>query len=257
MLNPDDQWEKWGHSNPYYGVTTSSAYLGKHLPDKNWSEFFQSGVELTEVVFPIIEKHFRGNWIPDTGVDFGCGVGRLIVPLANRCHHAIGIDVSAAMLREAKTNADKAGAANIEFIRGDDKLTLLTKPFDYVQSFHVLQHIPVLRGMKILQQLLARLQPEGVGVVHVPFLDTANRPHKLANWMQANVPFAHGFVNVLKGRPWGWPVMQMNVYSLNALATLLSANGCGAMYIETISYGRFKSAVLYFQKKSLDKSPPY
>jgi len=257
MPNPDDEWEKWGRSDPYYGVTTSSEYLGQHLSDKNWNEFFQSGVELTKVVFPIIEKHFRENWTPKVAVDFGCGVGRLAIPLAKRCQRVIGIDVSEAMLRETRANAEKTGTANIEFIKGDDGLTLLSKPFDYFQSFHVFQHIPVTRGMRILQQLVTHLQPEGVGIVHVPFLDSANRSHKMINWMQANMPFIHGVVNILKRRPWGWPVMQMNVYSVNALLAMLSANGCSNVYIETICYGRFQSAVLYFQKKNVDKSSIY
>ena len=254
MRNSDIEWEKWGRSNPYYGVTTSNDYLGQRLSDKNRKEFFQSGVELTEAVFTIIEKHFRKNWIPEVGVDFGCGVGRLTIPLASRCQRVIGIDVSEAMLRESRANAEKTGKANIEFIKGDDGLTLLSKPFDYLQSFHVLQHIPVTRSMRILQQLVARLQTEGVGIVHVPFLDSANRLHKMVNWMQGNVPFVHGVVNILKHRPWDRPVMQMNVYPINALLAMLSANGCGSVYIETICYGRFQSAVLYFQKKMLDSS---
>ena len=140
-------------------------------PTRTGIEFFQSGVELTKVVFPIIEKHFRENWTPKVAVDFGCGVGRLAIPLAKRCQRVIGIDVSEAMLRETRANAEKTGTANIEFIKGDDGLTLLSKPFDYFQSFHVFQHIPVTRGMRILQQLVTHLQPEGVGIVHVPFLD--------------------------------------------------------------------------------------
>jgi len=256
MLNSDAEWEKWGRSDPYYGVTTSSEYLGQRLSDQNWNEFFQRGVELTEAVFPIIEKYFRKNWIPAVGVDFGCGVGRLTIPLASRCQHVIGIDVSEAMLQEARANAEKTGTANTEFIKSDDGLTLLSKPFDFLQSFHVFQHIPVTRGMKILQQLLACLQPDGVGVIHVPFLDLASRPHKIVNWMQANVPFVHGVANIFRGRPWSWPVMQMNVYSINALVALLSANGCGNMYIEIVRYGRFQSAVLYFQKKDIGGSSP-
>jgi trans-aconitate methyltransferase len=257
MQNSDVEWEKWGHANPYYGVTTSNSYLGQSLSDKNRKEFFQSGVELTQTVFPIIEKHFRENWIPEMGVDFGCGVGRLAIPLASRCQCVTGLDVSESMLRESRANAEKIGTANIEFIKSDDGLTLLNKPFDYLQSFHVFQHIPVTRGMRILQQLVARLEPEGCGVIHVPFLDSASRARKMVNWMQGNVPFVHGVVNILKRRPWGRPVMQMNVYSINALLAILSANGCSNVYIETICYGRFQSAVLYFQKRDIGGSSVY
>jgi len=251
MLNPDDEWEKWGRSDPYYGVTTSSEYLGQHLPDKNWNKFFQSGINLMEVVFPIMEEHFRKNWVPEMGIDFGCGVGRLAIPLAGRCKSVIGIDVSKAMLLEAGANAEKTGTTNIEFINSDDRLTLLSKPFDYLQSFHVLQHIPVKRGMRILQQLVTRLEPEGCGVIHAPFFDSANRGHKIVNWMQGNIPFVHGVINIFKRRSWSWPVMQMNIYSLNALLSILSENGCQHVYIETVSYGRFQSAVIYFQKTDI------
>ena len=59
-------------------------------------------------------------WEPDferrAALDYGCGVGRLTLPLAERCEHVYGVDVSPSMLREAARNAARMGLPNVEWV---------------------------------------------------------------------------------------------------------------------------------------------
>ena len=50
-------------------------------------------------------------------LDFGCGVGRLVLPLARRYRTVVGIDISDAYIAEAVRNRDKHGLTNIS-LRG-------------------------------------------------------------------------------------------------------------------------------------------
>jgi len=48
---------------------------------------------------------------------------------------------------------------------------------------------------------------------------------RTAQWLQRNFVPAAWLINVLRGRPWNTPVMQMNSYSLNRIAVLLRQAG--------------------------------
>ena len=87
-----------------------------------------------------------------------------------------------------------------------------------MHSFIVLQHVPTRTGRTDLRDLASLVAPGGVGVVHVPIAAS----HWLAHahtWATRTIPFAYNVANLLRGRPWAYPHMQMNVYQLNPLAS--------------------------------------
>ncbi|MFC7136770.1 class I SAM-dependent methyltransferase [Halobaculum litoreum] len=54
------------------------------------------------------------------GLDVGCGNGRHCEPLRERVDEAVGVDVSAGLLREARTRASERGYdGTVSFVRGD------------------------------------------------------------------------------------------------------------------------------------------
>jgi cyclopropane fatty-acyl-phospholipid synthase-like methyltransferase len=74
-------------------------------------------------------------------LEIGCGVGRLIRPLAPRVARVVGVDVSAEMLARAQERC--RGLANVELLQTDGGLEFLPDDgFDFVFSHIVFQHLP-------------------------------------------------------------------------------------------------------------------
>lgn len=249
MANSDIEWEKWGRTNPYYGVSSHKHFLRENFSGENSEAFFNSGEEVADTVCANIARHFVDPRTLLSAADFGCGVGRLTIPFAKRCSNVVGIDVSESMLAEARRNSVKAGLTNISFVKSDDQLSRLNGPINLIVTFYVLQHIPVKRGLVLIRQLLSRLAPGGIGVMQFPINDFASRPRRVVNWAQVNVPLVHRVVNILKSRPIAWPQMQANVYPVNSVLALLAEQNCERMYLEIIRHERFPSVVVYCQKK--------
>jgi ubiquinone/menaquinone biosynthesis C-methylase UbiE len=52
----------------------------------------------------MIRRHINPEFAPRKILDFGCGVGRSPVAFAAMAEEVVGLDVSPAMLREARAN---------------------------------------------------------------------------------------------------------------------------------------------------------
>jgi cyclopropane fatty-acyl-phospholipid synthase-like methyltransferase len=74
-------------------------------------------------------------------LEIGCGVGRLLRPLAGRVARVVGVDVSAGMLDRARDYCE--GLPNVELELTDGSLDFLPDAaFDFVFSHIVFQHLP-------------------------------------------------------------------------------------------------------------------
>jgi SAM-dependent methyltransferase len=157
-------------------------------------------------------------------LDFGCGVGRLTLPLAERCEHVYGVDVSTSMLREADRNATEQGIRNVEWVE-TRRLPELSGQYDLVLSTIVFQHIPVREGERLFATLAQGLRPGGFGAISVT-LGPGHPAARALRWARKSVPLAHNLVNVLILRlNWSHPYMEVNAYSLNKLGVLLADSG--------------------------------
>lgn len=224
--DPDRDWEKLGATDPYWAVLTDDSFHRDSLTPENIAEFFARGEQDVANVFAAIEKCIAPDFRPARALDFGCGVGRLVIPMARRCAEVVGVDVSDAMLGEARRNADRAGVANAEFVQGDDALSRVTGKFDFVHSYIVLQHIPVRRGEAMTRRLLELLEPGGVGALHYTYATGLSATSRALLWARMNVPLANPALNLLLGRKPAHPVMQLNEYSINRLLGILQGAGC-------------------------------
>lgn len=92
-------WRKWGEVDPYFGVVSHDRFRRAALDESARRDFFIGGEAHVERVMALVEdgpvSFERGSVL-----DFGCGVGRLLLPFARRFEHAVGIDISEGMLRE-------------------------------------------------------------------------------------------------------------------------------------------------------------
>jgi SAM-dependent methyltransferase len=89
----------------------------------------------------------------DTALDVACGPGLLVCALARKVRHATGIDLTPAMLQQARATQQAQGLSNVTWDRGD--VTAMPYPdgaFDIVTCRFAVHHFPdplaVLREMR-------------------------------------------------------------------------------------------------------------
>lgn len=244
----DQTWEWFGRRDPYFGAITKPRYHREQLSSENRADFFESGSEHIESVLAAIRKHLDPQFTPTRALDFGCGPGRLLVPLAGVCSEVVGIDVSEAMLAEARSNCSERGIGNVTLVKSDDRLSALAGNFDLIHSVLVFQHIAPRRGMAMVEQLLDRLRSGGVGVLHFTIYHQS-KISEAAQWAKRSIPFAWNVFNLLRGRPWRAPQMQMHIYDINLLFERLRQRGIVDTYVRFIDHDGVTAAVIHFRKK--------
>ena len=246
--NSDADWERFGSTDPYFAVLTAPEFHGR-LSEVERVKFFASGEEHIDTVLSIVRDRLDPSFSPVRALDFGCGVGRLLLPLARRCQEVTGVDVSPSMLDEARRNCEAAGARNVEIIQGDDDLSRVAGPFDFVHSYIVLQHIPVERGEKLVRRLASKLAPGGVGMFQFPY--TAGRKgfvSKVLYWGRMKVPGGKWALNLVRGRTPTAPVMQMNAYSVTRLLDILWGEGCPEMHVRFSDHDGARGVLVFARK---------
>lgn len=253
--DPDKEWEKFGRNDPYYGVMTCDKFRKDNFDDKHFVEFFQSGRDHVEYILDTIRTSIHPGFSPTTAFDFGCGVGRVAIPLAGICRDVVGVDVSSSMLEEARKNCIKQSVTNLEFYTSDDELSNVSGTFHLIHSTFTLQHIPRKRGKKIVKRLIELLSDDGVAVLN--FLIHKDMPliAKTVALLREKVPLFNNLTNIVYGKPFFEPLMEKNVYDLNRIIKMLHETGCGNLHIRSFRNGNHLNAILFFQKRSDRPSP--
>jgi len=251
----DRAWRYYGNKDPYFAVLTQQQFKHEQLTSEALGVFFESGANYVGQVMETLREHFDPEFQPLRALDFGCGVGRLTLPLASRCESVVGVDVSEAMLAEAGANATRFGLDNVSFVLSDDRQSRVQGTFDLIVSLIVFQHIPPVRGERILKQLIARLRDGGLGALHFTYGFESGVPlsRRLLNRAYKSVPCLWNARNLAHGRPFGEPLMQMNEYDVNRLLCILQEGGCHDVVVrftETGAFGKpFYGVVLFFRKR--------
>jgi SAM-dependent methyltransferase len=158
----DHDWAKIAEENPYWGVLSVDAFRGVDLSDDARANFFRSGESLIGNIWAFIRKHLKEDFNPARSLDFGCGVGRLLVPIAKRSGEAVGVDVAPNMLEICSQNLAVAGVSNTTLAPPHEGLNAVVGEFDFVNSYIVIQHIPPARGYALLHKLLQLVAIGGV-----------------------------------------------------------------------------------------------
>jgi ubiquinone/menaquinone biosynthesis C-methylase UbiE len=245
----DRDWEWFGSTDPYWAVFTEDRFRKANLSSESLVVFYASGVEYVDRMLSTVRSQLDAGFNPSRALDFGCGVGRVTIPLAERCPDVVGVDVSVSMLREARAQAQARGLTNVSWVQGDDQLTAVDGLFDLVHSYIVFQHIPGERGERLFRRLLELLSEGGIGVLHFTYAKATLGSD------QFNPPTPP----VVKSKRWslrrrtapvveGTPRMQMNSYPLNPIFHHLQLSGVRRMLVEFSDHGGELGVRLFFQK---------
>jgi SAM-dependent methyltransferase len=106
-----------------------------------------------------------------TCVEVGCGPGRMTGALAERFDDVVAVDVSPAMIEQARANVT---AQNVRFVTvsGERLDGVEDGSADVLVCYLVLQHLPSARVVRSYLDEFARvLAPDGEAFVQVPVLD--------------------------------------------------------------------------------------
>jgi cyclopropane fatty-acyl-phospholipid synthase-like methyltransferase len=187
-------------------------------------------------------------------LDFGCGVGQLLLPLARCSETAHGVDVSPTMLEHCRRHAAEQNVTNIVLHLVEDSLSSvehLAGRIDLLTTFIVLQHIPPRRGCKILADLLRLLSPGGYAFIHLTFATAIENLHyEAANVTGSKYGFyqrtADGLMKLVEQLDPEVQI-QMNHYNLNEVMCLLYQAGIPEVVTRFTNHANILGVELYFK----------
>lgn len=237
MQDTDADWSIWGEGEPYYGVLSQPEYLRENLTKETLAQFWQTGINDVAGWYTLLKTHY-GDFSTATGLDFGCGVGRLTHGMAAICQHVVGLDISPGMIAEAKRNPPD----NAEFL-----LNLQDQTFDWVNSIIVFQHIPPQRGYAILEDLLSRVNPGGAISLHfTTHKDASFLPHVFGavgsgRWDGENLA-------IFEATKPGEGAMMMYDYDLGRLYEIATRHGFHNILMQHTNHGGCHGAILFGRK---------
>lgn len=198
-----------------------------------------------------IRRFIAPGFAPRRAVDFGCGVGRLTIPMARVAEQVTGIDISETMLAEARRNCEASGVRNASFVTSEAYFAgPITdgERIDFVHAFIVFQHMPPRAGMWVADALVRRLARGGVGALHFTYARRASLFRRLVHRLRRTVPGVNALVNAVQHRPLLEPLIPMNEYDLSQLFAWLADQGCSHVHARLTDHGGHLGAMLLFRK---------
>ena len=245
MGQAKETWENLAANDAYFAVSTFDKFRASNIDAAGKEEFFQTGREHVERIWNEIAIGFGLELKPRRALDYGCGVGRVLLALAGKCEAVVGVDISPTMLDETRRNYESRGMANVTLQDAADFAKAETERYDLVHSYIVLQHIDPTIGNDLIRTMIERLEPGGVGMLHVTYCDPSPIGRKLRFRTYRDVPFVHKMLNLIRGKT--EPLMPMYEYELGVIFRFLQKNGCGSSFVRFSDHG-WLGILIFFRK---------
>jgi len=240
----DREWKKFGYKNPYFGVLTNKKFYKKNLSKSLKKQFFETGTVHIEVLFQKIKKFFNKKSF-DQGLDFGCGVGRILIPLSKKCKHVLGLDISEGMLNEATKNIQSFKIQNAS-VQLSSEFFKNKMQFDIIHSFIVFQHIHPKQGLPLFENLIKKMKNGGIACIH--FTISQSKSAWFVSFVKQKLPFAAKIANLIKGRKISDPVLQMYRYDICSIKKILDKYKIKNLLVDFTDHGGNIGFILFFQK---------
>jgi 2-polyprenyl-3-methyl-5-hydroxy-6-metoxy-1,4-benzoquinol methylase len=235
-----DDWEELGQLDPFWAVISDESYRRENLSERELARFLETGEEQVAGIWRTCRFLFGEAFAPARVLDFGCGVGRMTLPLARRADSVVAVDIADSMLGHARQLLARHGVSNVQLVKADDTLSALRGPFDLVHSAIVLQHIPVGAGLGLIERLVELAGDRGAVVLHVLYENPRRRALPVRIAARALRPFRS-----LRGR---LPEIQMNPYPFNEVLRLLQQGGVRRFHADLTDHAGHLGATLFFRK---------
>lgn len=164
--NLRDTWEAFAESNPMWSILTKGESI-----DYQWdeNEFFESGKNAINRFLNQM-NHAQLDPLRSKALDFGCGIGRLTLNLADIFTEVHGIDISKSMIEKAEFYCKKRNKENCFFhvnTKGDLSV-YEDDTFDFIVSMITLQHMKQEYSTAYLLEFIRILKPGGLLFFQLP-----------------------------------------------------------------------------------------
>jgi SAM-dependent methyltransferase len=161
------EWTKLGEAEPYWSVLTNDLFRRARIAE-NRDAFYASGATPVRLLRAALRRNRLALPEGATGIELGCGVGRVslhLAPLLGRLH---ALDISPGNLAEAEAELAARGIGNVSLARiarveDYDELP----EFDLFFSTLVLQHSPPPVSRRILERMAARGRPGAIAAFQI------------------------------------------------------------------------------------------
>jgi SAM-dependent methyltransferase len=241
VRDTDNDWRRIAASTPYFGVLADKRYLDP--TEKDLAEFFRSGDADINHVLKAIRQNF-GNFVPRSALDFGCGVGRTLIPIARNVEQAIGIDIAADMRNLAIKHVAHSGV---------NAKVLETIPegatFDWVHSFIVFQHIPPVRGYALLGEIWNLVNPGGFMSLQITIFRDHTHVSEIVRDLGSLSYDGERILKYADAEGTRLPgTMSMYDYDLSRILALLNLREGQRLVLEHTNHGGCHGVRMYVQK---------
>ncbi|MCM2314442.1 MAG: class I SAM-dependent methyltransferase [Thermoanaerobaculia bacterium] len=214
-------------------MLTEHRFLRENLTDDAIREFYATGERDLARFLSLVETVRGSAFLPSTALDFGCGLGRITIPLARRCRRVVGVDVAPSMLEEAAKAASSQLLPNVAFLPVAELDLLVPETFDFVVSHIVFQHIPPADAEAYVKRLLALVAPGGAAVLHFSLRRTGGPVRRWLRVLRSRSRLVHR-ISCLLRRERPLPYMQMNEYDRSRVEALfVNADFAAPTVVET------------------------
>lgn len=248
-MSTDDDWQAWGERDPYFGVLAHERFRREKLTPQALEAFFGIGRQELAEILADCRRHV-GELCMRRTLDFGCGVGRMLIPLAELSQSCVGVDVSDAMRAEAARNCARFGRHNVQLVRSLDEIPAAEGGFSFIHCYIVLQHLDAQRGLRLIDSLLARLERGGAAVLHVTYArskyayNLGAQPRGRRMVRNLGRPLAR-LARRLRG---GDPEMKMHSYDLNRVLFLVQQQGIAGGGFRLTDHAGNLGAILFLRR---------
>ena len=150
-------WDRRAKHHSRYWIATE-AYEDEKI-------FAQSGQDTAKALLATLDHLYRPEW---KALDIGCGIGRVLKPLAAHFRYLAGVDVSSEMITKSKEWL--RGLGNVETCEtsGVDLNPFPSDHFDLVYSYVTFQHMPRPVFERYLEEINRVLKPQGILAFQLP-----------------------------------------------------------------------------------------
>lgn len=228
-MGTDQDWQKLGEQEAFWAVLTDPRFRSAELDDAARAAFFQLGRHDVHWVLGLLRQHCAAPERFSRALDFGCGVGRLLIPLSELADRAAGVDIAESMrtlcvrhLQEHQRDNATVHAAISDALRAEG-------PFDWVNTLIVLQHIPPERGYALIADLVGALAAGGWLSLQIttgyskPRLPVPPSVRAFAKRLRDGRPFSH--------------LVQMFQYDLDRVLAILRSAGLQDLWLCGTNHG--------------------
>lgn len=165
-LNEKDQtfWDRHARRDPLWAILSDPAKTGRRWDLQSFLETGRREVSLLMYQLQALDVAVDRR----AALDFGCGVGRLSLPLAAHFDRVVGLDISPEMVRLAREINSVPDRVQYRHNPGPDLPGLATGEFTFMYSNVVLQHIEPVAALRYLRELFRVVARGGVLVFQLP-----------------------------------------------------------------------------------------